>query len=51
MHLADYGVRVGGRANLVLLGTRTIKEAIRVSASRDLLIRDGKVVEPDKTER
>jgi cytosine deaminase len=45
MRLPDYGIHEGARANLVLLGADSAKEAIRTSASRDLLIRDGQIVE------
>jgi cytosine deaminase len=44
MRLPDYGVHPGARANLVLLGADSVKEAIRTSASRDVLVRDGRVV-------
>jgi len=44
MRLPDYGLHPGARANLVLLGADSVKEAIRTSASRDVLVRDGRVV-------
>jgi cytosine deaminase len=44
MRLPDYGIHPGARANLVLLGAESVKEAIRTSASRDVLVRDGRVV-------
>jgi cytosine deaminase len=44
MRISDYGIRQGARANLVLLGADSVKEAIRTSASRDVLIRNGRIV-------
>ena len=42
--LADYGLKVGGNADLVVLQARDAAEALRLKANRLFVIRRGKVI-------
>ncbi|TVR29305.1 MAG: cytosine deaminase [Spirochaetaceae bacterium] len=44
MQLPGYGLEVGCRANLVLMNAASVIDAMRISAPRDVIIRDGNVV-------
>jgi cytosine deaminase len=44
LHIADYGLRVGNPANLVLLPVKNTFEALRHQVTPTLVISRGKVV-------
>ncbi len=44
MNLDGYGIEAGCRADLVLFGASSVKEALRISAPRELLVRRGAIV-------
>ena len=47
MRLADYGLDVGRRADLVVIDAPTVQEAYRLHAARVAVIHDGRVVARD----
>lgn len=51
MGLADYGLEVGRRADLVVLDAPNVKEAFRLQADRLCVVRKGRVVAETKTAR
>ena len=44
MNLDGYGIEAGCRADLILFGASSVKEALRVSAPREVLVRRGAIV-------
>ena len=44
MHLDEWGIEAGKRANFVLFDASSVREALRVSAERLLVVRDGRIV-------
>ncbi len=49
--LDDYGIQVGKRADLVVMNTASIKDAIRLQPDRRYVIRKGKVIAESKSVR
>jgi cytosine deaminase len=47
MRLPDYGLAVGGRADLVVLAAPSVQEAYRTQAARRAVIHDGRIVARD----
>lgn len=51
MGINDYGIQPGHRADLVILGARTVSEAIGAAPAERTVIKDGRVVAHNKLER
>ncbi len=49
--VTDYGIEVGRRADLVVLDTETVWEALRLQPARLYVIKEGKIVAENRFER